>query len=101
MKPTSITANPDRLLISWSDGHASDYPMRYLRQWCRCARCVNEVSGEPILDPETIPAFVSCLKAEPTGHYGLTLTFSDSHKTGIYAYDYLRMICPCAQCQNG
>jgi DUF971 family protein len=32
------------------------------------------------------------------GHYALQIDFTDGHSAGIFSYDYLRTICPCAQC---
>ena len=36
--------------------------------------------------------------AKTVGHYALQIDFTDGHTTGIFSYDYLRTICPCAQC---
>lgn len=36
--------------------------------------------------------------AKVVGNYALQIDFSDGHTTGIYSYDYLRSICPCAEC---
>ena len=32
--------------IQWSDGHKGIYSVRYLRQHCPCAACVDEWTGE-------------------------------------------------------
>ncbi len=36
---------------------------------------------------------------EPVGNYALRIAWNDGHNTGIYSYDHLRSICPCAACQ--
>jgi len=36
--------------------------------------------------------------ATPVGQYAIQLSFSDGHSTGIYSYEHLRTICPCAEC---
>jgi len=36
--------------------------------------------------------------AKVVGNYALQIDFTDGHTTGIYSYDYLRSICPCAEC---
>lgn len=33
---------------------------------------------------------VTIVGIEPMGHYAITITFSDGHKTGIYSWDYLK-----------
>lgn len=97
--PREINVESYRLRVTWTDGHVSEYPMRYLRQWCRCAACVNELSGEEMLDKASVPEAIRCLKAEPMGHYGVAMSFSDMHKTGIYTYAFLRELCPCEMCK--
>jgi DUF971 family protein len=36
--------------------------------------------------------------AHAVGQYAIQISFSDGHSTGIYSYDHLRSICPCAEC---
>jgi DUF971 family protein len=38
------------------------------------------------------------LKVEPSGSIGLRLTWDDGHNTGIYTWERLRAMCPCAAC---
>jgi DUF971 family protein len=92
------TEDATQLRIRWSDGHVSEYPPRYLRLQCRCAGCVNEFTGKPILVPEHVPADIYPLKIEYVGRYALGFLWSDMHRTGIYSFELLRRICPCAEC---
>ena len=36
--------------------------------------------------------------ATQVGNYAIQITFTDGHSTGIYAYGYLRSICPREEC---
>jgi DUF971 family protein len=36
--------------------------------------------------------------AKQVGNYAIQISFTDGHSTGIYSYDHLRSICPCAEC---
>jgi len=38
--------------------------------------------------------------AEAVGRYAIRLLWADGHSTGIYSFDHLRDICPCADCQK-
>ena len=84
--------------ISWEDGHASVFTFRYLRQNCGCAGCRSEITGERLLDTETVPPDLKGLQVELVGNYALHFTFSDHHTTGIYPFTVLRAICPCENC---
>ena len=88
-------AGPDRLRIEWQDGHESLYPVRAVRLACRCARCIEEFTGKPLLDGKDIPADVRPERISPVGRYGLAFAWSDGHDTGIYTFEYLRELCPC------
>jgi len=87
--------------ILWADGHESVYPARLLRLACRCAACVEEMSGRPLLDPAAVPADVYPVSLQLVGHYALQPVFSDGHATGIYTFEHLRALCPCPQCGGG
>jgi DUF971 family protein len=92
------TDDGSRLEIDWQDGHVSRYAPRYLRLKCPCAGCVDEMTGQPILDERTVPGSVYPLEIQYVGRYALLFVWSDGHRTGIYPFEYLRQLCPCDEC---
>jgi DUF971 family protein len=109
MKPTSITADraQKQMTILWNDGHSSVYSFSILRAGCPCAECRgghNNMSNTP--DPS---AFVANLpdspatrltNVVPVGSYAISPVWEDGHDAGIFRWDYLRALCPCAECRN-
>lgn len=85
--------------IEWSDGHKGVYPIRYLRQQCPCAACVDEWTGQRRIQPDSIPLLIMLEDIEPVGRYALRLKWSDGHDTGIYSYSALRRMCQCDECR--
>ena len=98
--PERVEPTPDaqRLRIVWKDGHVSEYPPRHLRLECRCAGCIEEMTGRPLLDPRRVPDDVYPLEIRYVGRYALGFDWSDGHTTGIYPFELMRAICPCAAC---
>ena len=108
---TPRSAEPEHIAISkakgikidWKDGHHSEYGLRYLRDRCPCASCTG-AHGEPPARAETASPFemykpvLKIEGIEPAGGYAITIRWNDGHRTGIYSYDYLKEICPCAEC---
>jgi ATP-binding protein involved in chromosome partitioning len=93
--PTEIRqSGPDRLAIAWSDGVRSEYRVRDLRLACRCAHCVDEWTGAPLLAEESVPADVHPLAIAPVGRYGIRIDWSDGHGAGIYTFRTLRELAP-------
>ena len=96
--------------IDWKDGHASDYGLTYLRDKCPCAQCTG-AHGTPPRQPESEAASTSpfrmykpvlkMLSVEPVGNYAIRIHWSDGHSSGIYSWEHLRNICPCAACRQG
>ncbi len=84
--------------LTWSDGHSGDFPFAYLRGWCPCAMCQGHDNMEIVFHAP--PAPVEAGSVLPVGHYGVSITWSDGHATGIYRFDFLREICPCAECRR-
>ena len=85
--------------VVWDEGHEGIYPVRGLRLRCRCAHCVDELSGAPLLDPAKIPAEVLASRIELVGTYGIRIDFSDGHGTGIFRFQDLFDACPCEACE--
>jgi DUF971 family protein len=98
--PTHIKRDPEgrRLLVTWSDGHESDYSYRYLRGYCPCAACQGHDGMEVVYKPPVSPVDLDGI--ELVGNYAVTLRFSDRHATGIYRFAFLREICPCPLCKT-
>jgi DUF971 family protein len=111
--PEHIAISKSRgIEIDWKDGHHSSYGVEYLRDWCPCATCTGAHGTEPrrktseaapggppspfkMYQPKT-----KMVSIEPVGNYALRINWSDGHNTGIYSYDHLRGICPCAECRS-
>lgn len=99
--PTTIERVGDTALrIAWGDGHVSIYPWRVLRAQCPCAVCrPYEALGTPVqAAPQAVSPDVRPTAINPVGRYAIHLVWSDGHATGIYAFDYLRQLCPCEAC---
>jgi ATP-binding protein involved in chromosome partitioning len=91
--PYAITRRDDGLAIEWEAGSRETfYPARALRLACPCAGCVEEMSGRPILDPAGVPADIRPVTIALVGAYGLKVTWSDGHGTGIYTFALLRSL---------
>ncbi len=88
-----------RLRLTWSDGHAAAYDCDYLRAWCPCAGCQGHVGLTIRYQPAAGPVKADGIQA--VGNYAISIAWSDGHSTGIYRFDFLRQICPCAVCQGG
>lgn len=88
----------DRIGIVWNDGHETTVPVRTIRLACRCANCVEEMSGRPVLDPKSVPDDVHPLVINPVGRYAIHIAWSDGHTSGITTYEHLRSLCPCDAC---
>lgn len=88
------------LLVTWEDGHRSLYRYDYLRLNCPCAKCVEEWTGQRLITLDQIPEEIHPLKTEPVGSYALRFEWSDGHQTGLYGFEFLRKICPCAECRK-
>jgi len=87
-----------KITIKWADGHLTTYAARDLRLSCRCAGCVEETSGRPLLDPAAVVSGVRANAIELVGQYAIKIDWSDGHATGIFRFRDLRAQCPCSDC---
>ena len=84
--------SPLHFRIEWKGGGVSDYKARDLRLACPCASCVDENTGAPLLDPRTVAEDITLQDVELVGRYGLAFTWSDGHRTGIFAWPMLKQL---------
>jgi metal-sulfur cluster biosynthetic enzyme len=83
--------------VSWDDAHVGSYPEDYLRGYCPCALCQGHDAAER--------KFISVPDAKlgqirAVGNYAVEFQWEDGHSTGIYTFEYLRSLCPCAGCKG-
>jgi DUF971 family protein len=93
--------------ISWADGHTSHYDFPLLRDNCPCATCNDErakkesLGAGAMVASSVLPMYKPKARAQSAtqvGNYAIQISFSDGHSTGIFSYEYLRMLCPCEEC---
>ncbi|MDZ4674835.1 MAG: DUF971 domain-containing protein [Gemmatimonadota bacterium] len=100
--PHAINRRDDGILIEWDAlGHQALFRARDLRLACPCAGCVEEMTGRPLLDPDAVPTGVLPVRLALVGTYGLRVSWSDGHGTGIYTFARLLAECPCPRCRSG
>lgn len=81
-----IGLNRSWVTLVWEDGSSTEIPARDLRLACRCAFCVEEVSGKPLLDPASVPQDIVATQIDLVGQYGMQVAWSDGHSTSIYSF---------------
>jgi len=52
-----------------------------LRCDCRCATCIEELTGKKLLNPDTVPKNVKPLAMAPIGRYAMSFDWSDGHRS--------------------
>ena len=103
MKILELTA--DHLTVEWyQDKHRSTYSIVGLRKGCPCATCRTEkdkMAANPLAVLSAPPSQQYTIDdLAPVGRYAVNFLFSDGHSSGLYAFDYLRGLCPCGACQQ-
>ena len=92
--PTSIRRLPaEQLLeVSWPDGLTARLPLVPLRAECMCARCVDEITGERIVELDGIDPAIQIDEMKLIGNYAVKLYWSDGHNQGLYTWPHLRRL---------
>jgi DUF971 family protein len=93
--PVSIERLPaeQALLIAWADGLTARLPLREVRAQCMCARCVDEITGERIVDLDGIDPNIGIDEMQLVGNYAVKIRWTDGHSTGLYTWPHLRALC--------
>lgn len=91
LQPVKISKTPENeIRFDWNDGTFSVFNLKKLRVACPCALCVDELTGKPLLDPNTIPEDISIINLRSIGRYAVGITWTDGHRSGIYPYRQLK-----------
>jgi DUF971 family protein/cellulose biosynthesis protein BcsQ len=64
-----------------------------LRRACRCAACVEEMTGRQILKPSDVKESVKPLRMSSTGNYALSVDWNDGHRS-LYPYRQIKALLP-------
>lgn len=96
MRPADIQIIGEELAIKWDDGSESFLRLELLRKGCPCAGCQGErdVLGNLHKGPDRpyTPSSFVLLRVEPVGGYAIQPIWADGHSSGLYAFDYLRLL---------
>ena len=77
-----------RLAVTWHSRQV-EFPFVFLRGQCACAQCVNEWTGERMLDLASIPADIAIVKMELVGSYAVRIDWTDGHNSGLFTWERL------------
>ena len=98
--PYPIEIHHDRsgktVRVTWNDGHVGLYEQAYLRGYCPCALCQGHGAQTRFIE---VP-LAELVEIRPVGNYAIEMLWQDGHSTGIYTFEYLRALCPCAECST-
>ncbi len=101
-RPTNITLkkSEETLEILWDDGLSSQYPLSHLREACPCVECRGSHANMGLANAPDDLLKLSPRRSytitglSPVGNYALQPTWDDGHQTGIYTWEYLRLLSP-------
>jgi Mrp family chromosome partitioning ATPase/DUF971 family protein len=85
-------ATESHIHLHWPDGTTTSVENRALRLACSCALCVDEMTHQPILDPDRVPADIHATELRTIGNYALGITWSDGHATGFFPYKTIKSL---------
>merc|ERR1712051_19040 len=69
--------------------HADDVFPADLRRECKCAECVEELTGRQLLQPQDVSDSIKPINIAPCGNYALSVDWSDGHRS-LYPYKQIR-----------
>ena len=93
MAVAEVAEKEGKVWLRWSDGTEANIKSRELRFNCGCATCVDENTGKRLIEMKDIPEDIYPKGFRTVGRYGIQISWSDGHSTGIYTYNRLRELC--------
>ena len=84
-----VSFDAQHIFLKFTDGRQMQIQNRQLRLSCMCALCVNEISGQKLINSAKIRPDIAPKEITPLGNYALGITWNDGHSSGIYPYTML------------
>lgn len=81
-----IAFDAKTIMLKWNNGRVWKVDNKVLRASCQCALCINEMTGEKLIDESKIRADIAATQITPLGNYAIGVTWNDGHSSGIYPY---------------
>lgn len=91
-KIPAIRFDDKEVTLTCSDGKVISVSNRDLRLGCRCALCIDELTGRQILRPDQILEDIKAKEIIPLGNYAIGIKWSDGHQSGIYPYEHIETL---------
>jgi len=82
----------EKTTLQWPNGKKDSVRNMELRLSCRCALCVNELTGEVLVEKGSIRADIMPKEIIPLGNYALGIKWNDGHSSGIYPYETIKRL---------
>lgn len=88
--PDSFELKNGALHIIWISKKINTILNPYkIRLSCKCAICIDEKTNKSKVNIKNIPLNITITNIETIGNYGLKITFSDNHNSGIFTFNNL------------
>jgi DUF971 family protein len=95
VRPLQVAKIGRELAVAWDDGAENYFPLEFLRRACPCAAC----GGEPDVLGRVVRPGVNYQESsfelagfDFVGGYAVQPRWGDGHATGIYSWNYLRLL---------
>jgi len=90
--PPEVIPENGAILIKMGDGKEIRVGNKKLRISCQCALCVNEFTGQPMLNPDSVPEDIKVESVAPLGNYAIGIVWSDGHSSGIFPWEHIKRV---------
>jgi len=87
-----IKFDQKHVYFKWPDKTQTTVSNRDLRLSCRCALCVNELTGNQVFKEKDLKDDIAPKKIIPLGNYAIGIEWNDGHAAGIYPYNNIKEI---------
>lgn len=81
-----------RFSIEWNDRSIQTFRLSDVQRECPCARCRDEMTGKPLVDPASIQEDVKAIAIRSVGRYGLKIHFTSGCSLGIFSFERLQQV---------